>query len=298
MSAGVLVVDKPPGLTSHDVVAAARRALGERRIGHCGTLDPMATGVLALAIGHATRFVQFLSGEAKHYDALVRFGVETTTRDVTGDVVASSAARPTRDAVEAALVRFRGSFEQTPPAYSAKKVEGVRAYALARRHEAAGTAPTPLPAVPVTCHALRLTSFDGERAGLSMVVSAGFYVRSLAHDLGQALGMGAALETLRRTRSGHFALDTAVPFERLVRDGTAVLPGALIRPADLLPEAPAVRLSAEEVQRVRHGRDLPRPAAWPAPPPLVKLLDEANDLVALAVPGEDPGFLHPSVVLG
>ena len=295
---GVLVVDKPHGLTSHDVVAAARRALGERRIGHCGTLDPMATGVLALAIGSATRFVQFLSGETKRYDAVVRFGLETTTFDITGEAVASSAVRPTKDAVDAALGRFRGPFEQAPPAYSAKKVDGVRAYALARRHEAAGTSPAALPPVPVTCHELTLTSFDGERAGLSMVVSAGFYVRSLAHDLGRVLGTGAVLESLRRTASGHFTLDAAVPFERLVQDGRALLADALIPPAALLPEAPVLVLSEEEVGRVRHGRDVPRPEAWPALPPLVKLLDEANGLVALAVPADDARFLHPSVVLG
>jgi tRNA pseudouridine55 synthase len=296
---GVLVVDKPPGLTSHDVVAAARRALGERRIGHCGTLDPMATGVLALAIGSSTRLVQFLSGETKHYDAVIRFGLETTTCDITGEVVASSAARPTRDSIEAALTRFRGAFEQTPPAFSAKKVEGVRAHTVARRHAAAGAAPPALRPVPVTCHDLTLTAFDGEEAAVSMVVSAGFYVRSLAHDLGQVLGMGAVLGGLRRTRSGQFTLEDAVPFERLVRDGAAGVADALVPPSALLPEVPAVVLSPDEVRRVRHGRDLPQPAPWTGPPPsLVRLLDQERGLVALAVPGEDPGLLHPSVVLG
>lgn len=295
MNAGVLVVDKPQGLTSHDVVAAARRALGERRIGHCGTLDPMATGVLVLAIGPATRFVQYLSGEAKRYEAVVAFGRETTTYDATGEVVAESSGRPTREAVEAALEAFRGTFPQTPPAYSAKKVAGVRAYTLARQ---GGDELPALCPVPVTVHALALTAFDGERASLSMHVSAGFYVRSLAHDLGQALGTGAVLDALRRTRSGAFTVDEAVPFADLVQDSREALAERLLPMDALLPEVPAVTLSTDEVRRVRHGMDVPLPAGWASPPPLARLLDEQARLVALAVRGDRPGFLHPSVVLG
>jgi tRNA pseudouridine55 synthase len=291
----VLVVDKPQGLTSHDVVAAARRALGERRIGHCGTLDPMATGVLALAIGPATRLVQYLSGDAKHYDAVIRFGLETTTYDITGEVVEESGARPTPDALRSALESFRGRLAQVPPAYSAKKVGGVRAYTLARQ---GGAEPPALAPVPVTVHALDLTSFDGTRARISMSVSAGFYVRSLAHDLGRAVGTGAVLEALRRTRSGHFTVDAAVPFAELV-GGDRPAVAARIRPVDtLLPDIPAVSLSNEQVQRVRHGMDVPVPSGWDGLPPLARLVDEGARLVALAVPAERPGFLHPSVVLG
>jgi tRNA pseudouridine55 synthase len=295
MTAGVLVVDKPAGLTSHDVVAAARRALAERRIGHCGTLDPMATGVLALAIGSATRLVQFLSAATKHYEAVIRFGTATSTYDITGEVVAESSRRPSWSELEAALAGCRGQVMQFPPAYSAKKVGGVRAYALARRNAVETTALRPS---EVTCHDLTPTFFDGDRVGLTMAVSAGFYVRSLAHDLGEALGTGAVLESLRRRRSGQFTLDSAMPFEELVRGVPDVLATAVLPLRRLLPEVPALTLSAEAATQARHGIDMPIPAGWPAPPPLVRLIDEDDQLVALAVPAKRPGFLHPSVVLG
>jgi len=295
MTGGVLVVDKPGGLTSHDVVAVARRALGERRIGHCGTLDPMATGVLALAIGPATRLVQYLSGEAKHYDAVVRFGEATTTYDITGDVVARSDRRPTRTELDAALGRFLGPRLQMPPAYSAKKVGGLRAYALARRRDQGAPALEPS---QVTCHELAVTWFDGDRVGLTMTVSAGFYVRSLAHDLGTALGTAAALEALRRTRSGAFRVEEAVPFEVLANGDRGTL-AARVLPVDrLLPGVPAVRLTPEEAGRARHGMDVAAPGDWPAAAPLARLVDAEEHLVALAVPSARPGFLHPSVVLG
>lgn len=296
MIAGVLVVDKPAGLTSHDVVAAARRALDERRIGHCGTLDPIATGVLVLAIGPATRLVQYLASDAKEYEAVISFGCQTTTYDRTGDVIAESAHRPDRARLEVALEPFRGTYSQTPPPFSAKKVDGVRSHARARK-AAPGSAPAP-PPVTVTCHRLDLTGFDGEQARLAMTVSAGFYVRSLAHDLGLAVGSGAVLEALRRTRSGRFDLDAALPFEALVGGGVEAIAGRLIPMAALLPDAPAVVLSEEEMGRVRHGQNLRCPADWPAAPPLARLVTDAGDLVALAVPGPAPGVLHPSVVLG
>ena len=295
MIAGVLVVDKPEALTSHDVVAAARRVLGERRIGHCGTLDPMATGVLALAIGPATRLVQYLSTDRKEYDAIVHFGRETDTYDATGEVVGESAVRPSQGEVENALREFLGPSQQVPPAFSAKKIGGVRAYALARR-KAAGT--TVLEPIEVMCHDLTLTAFDGERAWLTMTVSAGFYVRSLAHDLGRALGSGAVLDALRRTRAGHFGVEQAVSFERLVRASHGELLADLVPLEALLPETPQLALSDEEVQRVRHGLDLPAPSHLGGETTLVRLQDPAGRLVALAVPADRPGFLHPSAVLG
>jgi tRNA pseudouridine55 synthase len=295
MIAGVLVVDKPEALTSHDVVAAARRVLGERRIGHCGTLDPMATGVLALAIGPATRLVQYLSADRKQYDAIVHFGRETDTYDATGEVVGESAVRPSQGEVEKALREFLGPSQQVPPAFSAKKIGGVRAYALARR-KAAGT--TVLAPIEVMCHDLTLTAFDGERAWLTMTVSAGFYVRSLAHDLGRALGSGAVLDALRRTRAGHFGVEQAVSFERLVRASHGELLADLVPLENLLPETPLLSLSDEDVQRVRRGLDLPAPSHLGEEATLVRLQDPAGRLVALAVPADRPGFLHPSAVLG
>jgi tRNA pseudouridine55 synthase len=295
MTSGVLVVDKTGGLTSHDVVAVARRVLGERRIGHCGTLDPLATGVLTLAIGAATRLVQFLSGDTKDYEAVVRFGQATTTYDVTGEVVAASDRRPSREEVDAALPRFLGPLMQVPPAYSAKKVGGVRSYTRARRNAAAAA---PLPPSPVTCDELSVTFFEADRIGLAMTVSAGFYVRSLAHELGQALGTVAALEALRRTRSGQFTIASAVPFDELAGAGRESVAARMVPMSDLLPEVPAVPLAAPVVKAVRHGRDVAAPPDWPAVPPVSRLVDEQGQLVAIAVPGDRPRFLHPSVVLG
>jgi len=296
MIPGVLVLDKPEGPTSHDMVAVARRALGERRIGHCGTLDPMATGVLALAVGPATRLVQYLSASEKDYRATVRFGVSTTTYDITGTPLASSALRPTPAALEAALARFRGPQLQVPPAYSAKKVDGHRAYDLARR---AGDGAMPvLKPVAVTVFDLTLIDFDGDQATLHMRVSPGFYVRSLAHDLGHVLGTGAALAALRRTRAGDFDLATAVTVETLTTADRATLAGLMVPLARLLPSVPSVTLTAETVGRVRQGVDLPVPGDWPEAPPLSRLLDHGGALVALAVPAPRAGFLHPSVVLG
>jgi tRNA pseudouridine55 synthase len=294
MTAGVLLVDKPAGLTSHDVVASARRVLGVRRIGHCGTLDPLATGVLALAIGQATRLVQFLSGEHKAYDAVVRFGQETTTYDSAGEVVAECPVRPSRDELEAALAAFLGPLMQLPPAFSAKKVEGVRAYARARRN--LGAAPV-LAAAAVVCHELVVVAFDGERARVTLTVSAGFYVRSFAHDLGQALGSGAFLESLRRTRSGAFTLEAAAPFDELMRGGRDAAAAHVVPLDRLLPDVPSISISVEAAGRVRHGIDIPGPG-WPEAPPLARLMDGEGRLLALAVPADRPGFLHPSVVLG
>jgi len=295
MTAGVLIVDKPQGPTSHDAVAAARRALGERRIGHCGTLDPLATGVLALAIGQATRLVQYLMATDKTYRATVRFGLVTTTYDTEGDVCSRSDARPTHDALVQALARFRGPQMQRPPAYSAKKVDGHRAYDLARR---ADHPPPVLNPVAVQVDDLTLESFDGDCAVLTMTVSSGFYVRSLVHDLGQALGTGAALEQLRRTRAGSFSLDDAVPFDILVTANRQVLKARIIPLTSLLTDRPSLPLDAVTAARARKGVDLPCPPEWSEVPPLTRLLDAEGQLLGLAMPGRQPGFLHPAVVFG
>lgn len=292
---GVLVVDKPAGMTSHDVVAVARRALGERRIGHTGTLDPFATGVLPLAVGRATRLVRFLSASDKDYDATVRFGTTTDTYDATGTVVETSAARPARDAVEHALGSLRGAYAQTPPPYSAKKVGGQRAYALARKQVPIALAP-----VPVRVTRAEITGWFPDTVTIALTCSAGFYVRSFAHALGGLVGTGACLEALRRTRSGQFTLAHAIP---LPLDAQAVAP---IVPFDrLLPELPAVRLSEGGRQHVAHGRRLGPDDYCPETPgqPAVaagtwlRLLDVTGALVALAQPDEGGRVLHPSIVL-
>ena len=296
---GVLVVDKTEGPTSHDVVTLARRALGVSRIGHTGTLDPMATGVLPLVIGRATRLAQFLTASDKTYEATIAFGRTTDSYDASGKIVTTSDRRPTRDELDAAIARFRGTFDQTPPVYSAKNIDGERSYDLARRGKIrADTRPK---AVAVTVKRLEILAFDGDTARLEMQVTAGFYVRSLAHDLGDALECGAVLTALRRTRSGEFGLDRAVPLADVLQAPRESLAGRLIPFRELLPELPAVTLrSASQLERLKNGvemgpGDLSRRSR--PPPPIVRLLGPEGDLVGLAKPGKTPVILHGWVVL-
>jgi tRNA pseudouridine55 synthase len=303
---GLLVIDKPEGPTSHDVVARIRRVLGERRIGHTGTLDPLATGVLPLLVGRATRLAQFLSGDDKRYLAGIRLGVSTTTYDREGEPVGAAIdpAGVTRDQIEAALERFRGTFLQTPPIYSAKKVAGVSAHRLARRGEAAA-----LTAVSVTVHTLTLVAPDtADRltADLELDVrcSAGFYVRALAHDLGVALGCGAHLRTLRRTAAGAIGLEAALPLARAEADPEAARTHLLPMSA-LLPDWPAVRVTMRGAARVRNGGLLGRDdcEAWVAAGPAagetasgavsVRVLDGSGELVALAA-WSGPAWIGPA----
>jgi tRNA pseudouridine55 synthase len=291
---GALVINKPVGPTSHDVVICARRALGVSRIGHTGTLDPQASGVLPLVLGQATRLAQHLTGTDKEYIATVRFGVVTDTFDAAGAVVRESADRPTVAAVNEALARFRGTFEQTPPLYSAKMVGGERSYVRAR----AGKPVQPPPA-SVTAHELELIDLDDDRGRLRVRCSAGFYVRSLAHDLGEVLGMGAILDGLVRTEAAGFTLADAVPFEQLVTAPRVELRG-MVRPTErLLGDLPPAALTSEGVQWVRHGREIgPRELSTPLAhvAPLVRLVAPDGRLVGLAKPSKMPGFLHPAVV--
>jgi len=299
---GVLVVDKPAGPTSHDVVDRVRRALAERRVGHTGTLDPFATGVLPVCVGKATRLVRFLSGGEKTYRARVRLGFATTTDDLTGAPLAEPCTvRLDPATVHEACRRLTGAIDQVPPAFSAKHVAGQRLYELARR----GVAVAPAP-VRVTVYALELLELAGDRLDLEVRCSAGTYVRALARDLGAALGVGGHLETLRRTRSAGFGLERAVAWGALDESAR----GRLIPLSDLLPELPAVRVAADGVAAVRHGRDLDRARIASGflerPPPRVRVLDDSGALVALAVPRgfgfQAPGLsvepvLHPDVVL-
>ncbi len=296
---GVLVVDKPQGPTSHDIVTLARRALGVSRIGHTGTLDPMATGVLPLVIGRATRLAQFLTAGDKDYDATVAFGRTTDTYDAAGNLASTSGERPSREQLESALSRFRGTFEQTPPAFSAKNIDGERSYELARK--AKGVASVLPKAVTVTARQLDILSFDGDAARLRMRVTAGFYVRSLAHDLGAALGMGAVLAELRRTRSGAFGLEASVPLVDVLQSGRDALAARLVPFSGLLPDLPSVTLrAAVNVDRVRNGLEVAPDdllAALSPLPELVRLMGPDGALVGLAKPGKTPGFLHATVVL-
>ena len=300
---GVLVIDKPEGLTSHDVVAILRRVLGEKRIGHTGTLDPMATGVLALACGRATRLVSLLAGREKSYRAEIRFGVTTDSYDATGLETSHSGIHPPREAVVAALDQLRGSYLQAPPPVSAKKIQGQRAYALAR----AGTPVQPEP-VPVTVFDLTLVDYDRGVATVDVTGSSGFYVRALAHSAGELTGAGACLESLRRTRTGAFTLTDAVTLEALQTEPDSVW-AYLLPMRTLLPDLPAFTVNEEGLTRLGHGRDLgPAHAAgpWAAlggghevgdQPEKVRILGPDGDLLALGEPAGTPGFLHPSAVL-
>jgi tRNA pseudouridine55 synthase len=296
---GVLVVDKPHGLTSHDVVAVARRCLNESRIGHTGTLDPLATGVLPLACGRATRLVRFLSASEKHYDATIRFGLTTDSYDVTGTEVSRSDRVPTREAVERVLESLRGRHLQMPPAFSAKKVAGQRAYAMARRAE-----PVALQPVPVRLMTTDLLEFTGASARVALSCSAGFYVRSFAQAIGEQVGTGACLEALRRTRSGPFDLSNAVTLDDLQRDPTGTAGRAV--PLDrLLLDLPGARLTDEGRNRVSRGQDVDHAHVWPEDSAClearavewVRLLDSAGRLLALGTPARSSHALHPAVVL-
>jgi tRNA pseudouridine55 synthase len=291
---GLLVVNKPVGPSSHDVVVVARRSLGISRVGHTGTLDPQASGVLPLVLGQATRLARYLSSSDKEYIATLRFGVVSDTRDRMGRVVASTSALPTIDQIDAALEGFRGTFRQTPPAFSAKMVDGERSYARARAGK-----PVEAAAVAVTVHALELVAFDPPFARLRVQCSAGFYVRSLAHDLGQAVGSGAVLDALVRTEAAGLTLDTAIPFETLVGASRRELRDH-VRPMEaLLTHLPTVHLTPQGVEWARHGRDL-GPAQCVAPlgatAPLVRLIAPDGRLIGLADRGKMPGFLHAAVV--
>lgn len=296
---GVLVVDKPQGLTSHDVVAIARRSLGESRIGHTGTLDPLATGVLPLACGRATRLIRFLTSSDKDYEAGIRFGVTTDSYDITGQETSRSGSMPSRDAVERALESLRGEYLQMPPLYSAKKVGGERAYALARRNE-----PVTLTAAPVRVSRATLLEFDGAIARVALTSSPGFYVRTFAHSLGELVGTGACLESLRRTRSGDFGLAQAVTIDRL-RDRSTDWSGVMVRLERLLPAYPAAVLTDEGRRRVSHGQVLldthmlAKQEALSDAPSLtwVRLLDTEGHLLGLGTGGTSAGSLHPAVVL-
>lgn len=300
---GVLVVDKPAGMTSHDVVLCARRLLGVRRIGHIGTLDPLATGVLPLVVGRATRLAALLSGGRKTYRAVIRLGLATDTHDAAGAPLpgppgAEARARGLeREAVEAACRRFTGVFRQQPPAFSAKKVDGVRAYRLARRQRQVDLRP-----VEVTVHDFGILALDDARLHCRVSCSPGFYMRTLAHDLGQALGCGGCLEQLRRERSGAFTLEDAVDLQAGA-DGPRALRETLIALAALLPELPAIVVTPHGARRASHGNPL-RPADIAGGAERlagggagdVRVCDAAGSLLAIAAPAAG-GALHPRIVL-
>ena len=305
---GVLIVDKPSGPTSHDVVARVRRALKEKRIGHTGTLDPLATGVLALVIGRATRLASLLSSDRKSYIAGVRLGCATPTYDAAERLDAGLAPPPappvTTQDIEPLLADFRGTFLQAPPPYSAKKIGGVAAHRLARRDKAVQPA-----SVEVTVDHLELLGLADGLLRLEATASAGFYVRSLAHDLGQRLGCGAHLESLRRTAAGTLTVDQAVPLERIEADPAAAI-DRMIPLERLAPHIPAVQLTEEGARKASHGNSVgPGEIAGPDLSAVALAKAEGSGLHAGRVRMLDPtgrllgiaeatgGVLRPVVVL-
>jgi tRNA pseudouridine55 synthase len=341
---GALLVDKPAGPTSHDIVAVVRRALQTPRVGHTGTLDPLATGLLVLLVGQATRCAQFLAADEKEYFADVRLGLATATYDadprnfrlkaeateLAADLPGQSRGfRLQAEDLDRVLADFRGTFMQMPPPFSAKKIEGVPAYRKARKNE-----PIELKAVEVTVHELEMLPLDGPShlappssrlappashlppsprlrrtsappasdtlLRLRIVCASGFYVRSLAHDIGQRLGCGAHLEALRRTRAGRFSVADAVSITDLDTHGTANH-ARLIPLNVLLADMSTVTVTDEGIRRVSHGNALsPEHLAGPVPAgpgqAKVRVLDAAGGLLAVAEPRAG-GVLHPLVVL-
>ncbi|MGC9949426.1 MAG: tRNA pseudouridine(55) synthase TruB [Bryobacteraceae bacterium] len=291
---GVIVVDKEQGWTSHDVVGKMRRIANTKRIGHLGTLDPIATGVLPLVIGRATRLAQFYTRSDKIYEALIRFGFATDTYDRSG-APTSPAIEPSLDAgdLDRLLDNFRGEIMQAPPPVSAKKVDGVRAYALARRQ-----IPVDLPPAPVHIRDLTLLEVRGPEARLRAHCSGGTYMRSIAHDLGQALGCGAHLRDLRRMASAEFTLEQAHTIPRLQRMAAEnLLDEALIPAARLLPDFPTVYVDSLTAGQIRQGRNFPvSPFRVQQGTRYVKAVAADGELIAI---GEAvlPNLYHPAVVL-
>jgi tRNA pseudouridine55 synthase len=300
--AGLLLVDKPVGPTSHDVVARARRVLRERRIGHTGTLDPMASGLLPLVVGPATRLAPVLTGSDKTYEATIRLGRATTTDDAMGEPIGETVdvSSVSDDAIRDALGVFHGTFEQRPPAHSAKKIGGVKAYELARQAKPVALAP-----VPVTVRAIEWLGRADSDVSIRVTAAAGFYVRALARDVGERLGCGGHLTVLRRVRSGPFGLDRAVSLAELEAGGRDAAVARLVAPEDALPHLPGLTLNEAGLKRAVHGNWV-GPAHLAAVEPmagtagdgrsLFKLLASDGHLVGLAK--AKAGAWHPVVVLG
>jgi tRNA pseudouridine55 synthase len=281
---GVLNLFKPAGMTSHDVVDAVRKILGIRRVGHTGTLDPQATGVLPVCVGRATRVAQYLTQADKEYVMTLRLGVTTDTLDAAGkETGRAEAGHITREDLLAVLPRFRGQIQQVPPIYSAKKVQGERLYRLARRGETVER-----PAVTVHVHALELLEFAAPVAKLQAVCSKGTYARSLCDDIGRALGCGGHLQDLVRTRAGRFALADAVTLPALEERVATGRLGEVLQPiGEALAHLPAIRVAPEAGPLILHGRPVPASLVVAVPEEaargsVVRVLGFRKQLLALA----------------
>jgi len=289
---GVLNIDKPGGMTSHDVVARVRRLSRQRRVGHAGTLDPMATGVLVVCLGRATRIIEYLTGTSKAYRATVRLGVVTDTWDAEGAVVATHPCEAVRQGdVEQELDAFRGEIEQTPPMYSALKRDGQPLYKLARQGVTVERAPR-----RIILYRVDLVAWTPPTLTLDVVCSKGTYVRALAHDLGQALGVGAHLAALRRTAVGAFTVDDAVTLDTLEAEGEDKAWHRHAVPLHrALAHLPAITVDADAIRCLRYGQAIP--LTIETRESLVCAYDGARELVAVLCPGDEPGVWRPQKVL-
>ncbi|MBT3315481.1 MAG: tRNA pseudouridine(55) synthase TruB [Anaerolineae bacterium] len=285
---GVLVIDKPTGMTSHDVVNIVRRGTGIRRAGHTGTLDPRASGVLVILVGPAVRLSEYISASDKRYQAIIRMGTATDTYDAEGAFTRDEVTVDvTEEQFEAELKKFEGEVEQTPPAYSAVKVNGRKAYDMARKGEEVELEPR-----MIQVHHLEVLEWATPEVVVDVHCSSGTYIRSLANDLGEVLGCGAYLVGLRRTKNGRFSLRDAVPLRKLKEAFEAgdwykhIIPAA-----ESLSDWPSVVLSPDEVETLRHGQRVKVDADDPEDE-MVRGISEADELVALMkrVEGEDGAF--------
>ncbi len=288
---GVMVVDKPPGWTSHDVVARVRRIVGERSVGHLGTLDPMATGVLPLVLGRMTRLCQFYTASEKTYEGTIRLGLATDTYDCDGDPVGiPQTVNVTLEEIRSAASVFNGLIRQTPPPFSAKKIKGVPAYKLARRKQEVELQP-----VEVEVKELTIQGMEGDVLEFRCRVSSGTYVRSLAHELGQKLGTGAHLASLRRTAVAEFSLELSHTLEAVAEAASqGRIEELLVHPRQLLPEIPCVTADDEAMGKIRHGRTVNLPEMSRSR--LVKVFLGQSELICIAsrVAGT---LFHPKLVL-
>jgi tRNA pseudouridine55 synthase len=289
---GILILNKPAGMTSHDVVHRVRKILQERSVGHLGTLDPMATGVLPLVLGRMTRLAQFYTTTAKTYEGEIRFGFATDTYDAEGEPVgAQQQVRLTLDEIRRAATKFVGVIQQVPPPFSAKKIQGVPAYKLARKKQDVELKP-----VQIEVRRFDILSVMDDRARFRAEVSSGTYIRSIAHEIGQALGIGAHLSALTRTKVGEFYLDQSVTLEQLTSAKPEEVEGKLcLHPRRLLPEFPCVMATDEVAGMIRNGRAVNLPELSQSK--LVKVFRGQSDLIAIAsrVAGT---LFHPKIVLG
>lgn len=290
---GVLIIDKPSGMTSHDVVARARRILKQKAVGHLGTLDPLATGVLPLVLGNMTRLAQFYLASEKSYEGVIRFGFATDTYDAQGEPL-GRAQEPalTFDQLRELAAKFRGKLEQMPPPFSAKKIAGVPAYKLARKKKEVALEP-----VNVDVKEFEVETLENARALFRARVSSGTYMRSIAHEIGQLAGCGAHLESLRRTAVAEFEIEDARTLERIEKatQGGEALDELLVHPRKLLPSIPAVTANDEIAARIRRGRPVNLPELSRARE--VKVFYGQRDLIAISTRVAGTLF-HPKIVLG